>query len=144
MNKEELFNIIVFTEREKIISLAKLIESEHKVNMVKSPTKTLIMVQVAEPVKKSRFYLAEILASECFVEIDGIKGVAVIKGDDFEKVYAAAIIDAAHSGQFDEFFDIEEQLEEYEREIALKRQKLSALHKNTQVDFKILEDNYVD
>jgi alpha-D-ribose 1-methylphosphonate 5-triphosphate synthase subunit PhnG len=104
----------------------------------------MVMIQVKEPVKSSRFFIGELLASECFVEVDGIKGVAVIMGDDMKKALAAAVLDAAHTAKFDEFKSVETKLFDLEKQRIVKRKKEAAIFRQTQVDFKILEDDYAD
>lgn len=100
----------------------------------------MVLLQVKEPVKQSLFYLGEMLAVHCIVELAGVRGAAVIMGDDFSKVQAAAVLDAAHTGNFSEFSVIEKELLNLEE----KRQKENAKHtaavKDTQVRFHVLED----
>jgi alpha-D-ribose 1-methylphosphonate 5-triphosphate synthase subunit PhnG len=94
------------------------------------------MIKLREPVKESLFYLGEVMVSEAVVELDGVKGMAVIMGDDAEKVLNMAIIDAAcNSGVFEGWSDLlaleREQLEQERRE--------NAMHLQTMVNFRSMD-----
>ena len=52
-----------------------------------------------ESVQQSLFYLGEVLASECMVTVNGIKGASVMAGDDFNKCLHAAVIDGFLNGE---------------------------------------------
>lgn len=144
MDKKMLSSIIAFADSNVLIKLAEKIEKKHEVQIIKQPSKTMVMVQVKEPVKSSKFFIGEMLASECFVEVDGTKGAAVIMGDDIKKVRAAAVLDAAHTAKFEEFKSVETKLIDLEKQRIEKRKREAAIFRQTQVDFKILEDDYAE
>lgn len=94
MTKKEMSAILARATGEEVESIAAPIRTAHRVEIVKPPQKTLVMVKVRESIKRSLFYLGEVLATECMVTVDGAKGSMVLAGDDFEKVTGGAIIDA--------------------------------------------------
>ena len=93
MTKHQMSVILARATSREIIEIAETVRKNHTVEMVKAPQKTLVMVKVRESIKQSLFYLGEVLASECMIAVDGVKGSSVMAGDDFEKVTAAAILD---------------------------------------------------
>lgn len=140
MKKKELSRILASADRNEIIKLAEEVQKAHQILLLKPPARTMVMLQVKEPVKKSRFYLGEMLACHCVAEADGVQGASVMAGDDLEKAKAAALLDAAHTGAFPEWKELESRLlrlEEAERE---KRRRDASIYKETRVDFRVLED----
>lgn len=98
MTKRELSAVLSGASREEVSELAGRIRAGSEIKVLKEPQKTLVMVKVRETVKNSLFYLGEILATECMVDVDGKRGASVIAGDDFEKALSAAIIDGYLNG----------------------------------------------
>lgn len=95
MEKKRLSKIMAKADRDFVIDLAEGIKSKHEVVIIKSPEKGLAMIKMREPVKESLFYIGEVIVSEALVSVDGVNGMAVTMDDDFDKVLAMAIVDAA-------------------------------------------------
>lgn len=93
MNRREWSAILAAASTDDVKRIAQTIQDHYEIKILKEPQKTLVMVKVRESVQKSLFYLGEVLATECMVVVDGIKGASVMAGDDFEKCMAAAVID---------------------------------------------------
>lgn len=93
MTKKEISSILSRASREEVAVLAEQVKKAHEIQLVKPPQKTLVMVKARESVRQSLFYLGEVLAAECMVTVDGIRGVSVLAGDDFDKTTDAAVID---------------------------------------------------
>lgn len=138
MEKKRLFNIMANAKTDVLKDLAEKISSRHEVIIVKEPSKTLTMVKMREPVKKSLFYIGEVMVSECIVEIKGIKGTAVTMGDDFKKVLAMAIIDCGFNNGFAFMVEIEEKLRLLEAKQLKRKEKENALHLKTMVNFNTM------
>jgi len=143
MDKHTLSRISSFAETGHLCSLAEKAAGNRELLFLKKPEKTMILLQVREPVKQSLFYLGEMLATHCIVELSGVRGAAVLAGDDFSKAEAAAVLDAAHSGAFAEFILIEPELLRLEEERQKETGKLTSAVKETQVHFHVLEDRDV-
>ena len=119
-----------------ITELADKIKKQHHIVIIKKPNKTLTMIRMREPVKESIFYIGEVMVCEAMVELDGVKGAAVIMGDDYEKTLHMAIIDAAvNKGIFQD----EELLLEMEKQQILQEEKENALHLKTMVNFTSMD-----
>ena len=91
--KKEISSILSRASRDDIEEIAAPLKEESRIQIVKDPQKTLVMVKVRESVGRSLFYLGEVLAAECMVLVDGTKGFYVTAGDDFERVLNGAVID---------------------------------------------------
>ena len=100
----------------------------------------MVLLQVKEPVKQSLFYLGEMLAVHCIVELAGVRGAAVMMGDDISKAEAAAVLDAAHSGGFVEFSLLEPELLRLKETRQKECIKQAAAVNETKVRFHMLED----
>jgi len=140
MNKQTLSRISASADTDALRSLAERAAGGKELLFLKKPEKTMVLLQVRESVKQSLFYLGEMLAVHCIVELAGVRGAAVLAGDDFSKAEAAAVLDAAHSGAFAEFALIEPELLRLEEVRQQKVGKQASAVKATQVRFHVLED----
>jgi alpha-D-ribose 1-methylphosphonate 5-triphosphate synthase subunit PhnG len=140
MDKLTLSRILAFADRAKLGALAEKAVSGREVLLLKKPEKTMILLEIREPVKQSRFYLGEALAAHCVVEIDGVRGASVQLGDDMEKTLSAAILDAAHTGKFPGFKLAEDELLELEASRVAEAAEAASVVRATQVRFHVLED----
>lgn len=81
---------------EELTSLAERLMAEglEGLAVIKPPKSGLVMMQVREPVAEERFYLGEVLVTECTVGLDGALGWAMREGDDRVATLAGAVLDA--------------------------------------------------
>ncbi|HIY04180.1 MAG TPA: phosphonate C-P lyase system protein PhnG [Candidatus Anaerotignum merdipullorum] len=136
MEKRRLSKILARAGKEQVKKLADEIKETYSPVIVKAPEKSLTMIRMREPVKESLFYLGEVIISEAIVDLDGTKGIAVMMGDDFEKVLDMAVIDAAcNKGVFQQY----ERLEQMEKEQKLQLEKENALFLQTMVQFHSMD-----
>ena len=140
MDKLTLSRICAFAEPALLGTLAAKAAEGRNAALLKGPEKTLVLLQVREPVRKSRFYLGELLAAHCVVELDGVRGASVLMGDDLGKARDAAVLDAAHSGGFPGFALVEGELLRLEEARKAEAAKESAEIRRTKVSFRSLED----
>lgn len=109
--------------------------------IIKEPHKTLTMIKMREPVKQSLFYIGEVIVTEAMVELDGVKGAAVLMGDDAEKTLHMAIIDAAmNKGVFRETEKLLA-LEQEQQDFVMRE---NALHLKTMVNFESMDQEAPD
>ena len=136
MEKRRISKILARASKEQVGQLAQEIKEKYSPVMVKAPEKSLTMIRMREPVKESLFYLGEVIVSEAIVDLDGAKGVAVLMGDDFDKVLNMAVIDAAcNKGVFQRY----EVLEQMEKEQNLYLEKENAMLMQTMVNFHSMD-----
>jgi alpha-D-ribose 1-methylphosphonate 5-triphosphate synthase subunit PhnG len=141
MDKITLSRAAAFADAGKLRALAEEAVSGKTVLLLKEPEKTMILLNVREPVRQSRFYLGEALAVHCMVEVDGVRGAAVQLGDDLRKVQAAAVLDAAHTGNFPGFILTEPALLELDAARKAEERQWASVIQETQVRFHALEDS---
>lgn len=77
--------------------LARALEAELPVRVVVPSRQGLVMNQVRETARNSRFYLGEALMSECRVRIGDVEGLGVVLGADGDLARSLAVIDAAYA-----------------------------------------------
>ena len=136
MEKRRLSKILARADADAVRALAERIKMDYSPVIVKAPEKSLAMIRMREPVRQSLFYLGEVVVSEAIVDLDGTKGMAVLMGDDFEKVLNMAVIDAAcNCGIFHDYGT----LEQWEREQREQIGKENAMFQHTRVDFRSMD-----
>ena len=136
MDKRRLTKVLVRADGGEVSAIAAGVRSAYSPVIVKEPGKTLTMIKLRDPVKQGVFYIGEVIVCEAAVEIDGVRGLSVIMGDDEEKALDMAIIDAAvNMGVFDDF----EKLAELERKQNKREMQEHAMNLRTMVNFDSLD-----
>ena len=140
MKKKDLFRTLNFADRHLVIELAGQISDKYDVAVLKQPQKTLVMLKMRESAQSSLFYAGEAVACECMVQIDEKKGFASSLGDDLEKVFAMAVIDAALNAKLSECGQISDALNAWEEELNSQRKLEAEITMSTKVNFNIMEE----
>lgn len=94
---DERAEILAFAARDELVPLAERLLSEGALDglsVIRPPQVGLVLMQVREPVADLRFYLGEVLATQCSVELDGTPGWSMRGGDDRVTALAGAVLDA--------------------------------------------------
>jgi alpha-D-ribose 1-methylphosphonate 5-triphosphate synthase subunit PhnG len=89
--------LLAFAHRDELVPLAERLLSEgglDGLSVIRPPQVGLVLMQVREPVADERFYLGEVLATQCSVELDGTPGWSMRGGDDRVTALAGAVLDA--------------------------------------------------
>ena len=137
MNREEAFEIIALSDREKICSLAEEIVQGYSVEVLRAQT-GMIMARAKDSVSSSNFNLGEVLVSEALLRLDDSVGYCMILGSDLEKARAGAVLDAALQSDHPMKERILNLLEsERERRMEEKRRLWCAV-KATMVEFEVM------
>jgi alpha-D-ribose 1-methylphosphonate 5-triphosphate synthase subunit PhnG len=109
------------------------------IDLVKPPAICLTMVRAEDSVEQQEFYLGEALTTDCEVAIAGHVGYGICLGDEPDRAWCMAVIDALIAGngpqrsQIDAFLD---------QQLALVRQAQQTEFGQilrTKVDFKLME-----
>ena len=141
MEKKRLTKILAKADRAVVAAMSAEIQKNYSPIIAKEPGKTLTMIKMREPVKNSLFYIGEVIVCEAVVEIDGVKGIAVLMGDDAEKTLDMAIIDAGvNLGVFTEF-DALIELEKEQNDFIMRE---NAMHLKTMVNFNSMDQEAPD
>ena len=136
MEKKRLFRILSRAERSDVIRLGQELQQQYSVTIVKKPEKSLTMIRMREPVKKSLFYLGEAIITEAVVTLEGTVGTAVTMDDDFEKTLYMAVIDAAENRGVFAHNDL---LLEWEQAQQRRIAQENAMFQKTKVDFHSMD-----
>lgn len=136
MEKKRLFRILSRAERSDVIRLGQELQQQYSMTIVKKPEKSLTMIRMREPVKKSLFYLGEAIITEAVVTLEGTVGTAVTMGDDFEKTLYMAVIDAAENRGV---FARNDLLLEWEQAQQRRIAQENAMFQKTKVDFHSMD-----
>lgn len=139
INKQRFSKIVAKADAMELRRLAEPAMQSDTVRILREPAKTMVMIRMKESVAKSDFYLGELLAAEAMVEIDGVKGFALMAGDDLEKALDAAVLDALCTRGEP---DIEKRLLMLEQKQLEEERREIALHQGTQVKFETLDTSY--
>jgi len=141
MDKKRMTKVLVRADRSEIEALSADIRKTYRPVMIKEPAKTLAMIKLRDPVKQGVFYLGEVIVSEAVVEIDGVQGVAVMMGDDTDRVLGMAIIDAAVNI---EVFTNFEKLAELEEKQSKRELQEHVMNLKTMVNFESMDQEAPD
>lgn len=88
---------LVESDRSIAIGLARRIAEDVPVTDMAAPHQGLVMCEVRESARSTRFNLGEALITESRVRIGTTEGLGVTLGTDGELAHALAVIDAAFS-----------------------------------------------
>lgn len=138
MNRRELSAILAGATAQEVEAAAQEIKDTCEIQILKQPQKTLVMVKVRESVKKSLFYLGEILATECMVTVNGKKGANVMAGDDFDKCISAAVIDGFLNDETQDHSRVLEQIRKLGEKQKREREKLNRQLRKSKVNFNVM------
>jgi alpha-D-ribose 1-methylphosphonate 5-triphosphate synthase subunit PhnG len=141
MDKKRLSKILAKADRAVVAGISAGIQKEYNPVIIKGPGKTLAMVKIREPVRQSLFYIGEVIVCEAAVEIGGVRGTAVLMGDDEEKTLDMAIIDAAVNMGFHIDIDLLLRLEKQQNDHLMRE---NAMHLKTMVNFESMDKEAPD
>ena len=141
MKRKERTRVLVEGDREVLRCIAREAEEAYEVATVKDPIEELVMLNVRESAKRSQFYLGEALMTSCVVRIGSVYGYGMVMGEDHDKAFDLAVVDAAYS--FDEQ-DCEKRgwnsiLAHEQENLAAKQRLRNEALLRTQVDFSTME-----
>jgi alpha-D-ribose 1-methylphosphonate 5-triphosphate synthase subunit PhnG len=69
--------------------------THYQPTLVKTPGICLTMIRAEDSVEKQEFYLGEALTTDCEVEINGQIGYGICLGDEPDRAYCMAVVEAA-------------------------------------------------
>ncbi len=123
---------------EPLAALAGRLEQAHDIRLVKEPAVCLTMIRTQDSLEKQEFYLGEALTTECEVAVDGAPGYGVCLGEEPQRSYAIAVVDALLQNGGRE--EIAAFLDDHRARIAERERRDFNLTLRTQVDFKLMEE----
>ena len=102
LTREQRCELLAVAEHEEIVPLAERLVANGESpepTVIRPPEVGMAVLQVREPVEQSRFYLGEVLVTECTVEVAGVPGWSMRAGDDRIAALAAALLDAVAAAE---------------------------------------------
>lgn len=137
INRRRRTRVLAEGRSQLALDLAALVEGCVEVSEVAAPHQGLVMCQVRETARNSRFYLGEALMTECRVRIGDTEGLGAVLGMDTERARAMAVVDAALSQPtpLPVAAELERRLLEAEAELDRRQERLSARVMSSKVDF---------
>lgn len=97
ISRRERTEVLVESDPSLARDLAALVEREAAVTNVAEPRQGLVMCEVRETARNSRFYLGEALMTECRVRIGDTEGLGCALGGNGQLARSLAVVDAAFS-----------------------------------------------
>lgn len=97
LTRERRCELLAAAGHDEVVPLAERLLADGATphpTVVKAPEVGMVVLQVREPVEETRFYLGEVLVTECSVEVAGVPGWCMRPGDDRVAALAGALLDA--------------------------------------------------
>lgn len=95
MRREDLNHLLQHADPSELSRLAERIASSADVRVLAAPSQQTLMVPVHDPVADIRFYGGEVLVTQAIVEVNTVKGWAMVMDKSPDTALAAAICDGA-------------------------------------------------
>lgn len=141
MKRKERTQVLVEGDRDLLDSIAREVEQAHDVEVVREPVEELVMLKMRESARRSQFYLGEALMTSCVVRIGEAYGYGMVLGEDRDKAFDLAIVDAAYAldDPADDRRAYDERIAEEQERIAAQKRLRNEAVLRTQVDFSTME-----
>ncbi|MFD0681906.1 MULTISPECIES: phosphonate C-P lyase system protein PhnG [unclassified Paenibacillus] len=139
MKRKQRTEVLINGSSKIASELSQVIKSRYEIEMIQEPKYGLVMVQVRETAQKSLFYLGEVLVTECKVKIGGAMGVGIIKGDEPDRAYDLAVVDAAYGADLSETETWQAILQSEADRIAAERKAFHQKVLRTKVNFETMD-----
>lgn len=140
LERVRITRIVAECDVDRLKDWVRIIEKNHTVHRIHEPRKTLVMAKARDSATFDPFYLGEVLATECTVEVDDNIGFGLVIGDQPERAYMIAVIDASFNGRLPEMGDILPSMMDEEKKIS-EKQKMELAHSGrTRVNFETMGD----
>lgn len=124
-------------------ALAQEVRALYTVEVIQPPRLGLVLATLRESARRSLFHVGEVLVSEAKVRVDGVAGLGLIRGNDFEAASDLAVIDAAWNAQLSLTEGWERRLVEAEAVLEASLDAEQAALATTRVEFETLDQGEV-
>ncbi len=129
--------VICEADLPRLRALVEQLEKSYSIEIVRKPSPCLTMLRAEDSLEKQEFFLGEALTTECEVKVDSLPGYGLCLGDEAQRCYCLAVLDALRESAnplLDAFVEEERKL------ITEREQQEFGLIQRTQVDFKLMEE----
>ena len=132
--------ILVEGDLTRIKNFVLTLEEKYTIAITKPPSVCLTMIRAHDSVEYQEFYLGEALTTEIEVIINNNAGSGICLGDEPERAYCIAVMDALIRLNDDHYPIIQNFLMEEEKKIKEKELEEQSKILKTKVDFKLMEE----
>lgn len=80
-----------------LLSLEAFIEQHYDITMIEEPNNGVVMLKMRDSARLEKFYLGEVLITECKVMIESVIGIGMTKGQNDQRAKAMAAVDAVYN-----------------------------------------------
>jgi phosphonate C-P lyase system protein PhnG len=136
----DIDRILCECQIEPLRELVMKLEASYQVTVSRPPSVCLAMIPAEDSLEKQKFFLGEALATECEVLVDQQPGYGLCLGDEPVRTYSMAVIDAFVHGGSPIPAKVEAFLQHQQAVLARRQQEEFNLILQTQVDFKLMEE----
>ncbi|MFZ4453055.1 phosphonate C-P lyase system protein PhnG [Salibacterium aidingense] len=123
MKKSRLSRILVHASLDFIEDFSNQIEENYQISLETKPQKSLVLMKTKDSVSGLNFYNGEILVTECKVTIHHFHGFGIVMGEQPDRSFYMAVIDAAFNAELPEISFWKDRL--IQEEARIEKEKLS-------------------
>lgn len=139
MKRKERTQILVHCHKTFLRKWAKRMQEEAEMKLLEEPAMGLTMITMRESAKQTLFYPGEVLISQAKVECNGVIGIGIIQGNQLQKAYDMAVIDAAYGAGLKTVSALETALiKEAKHQQEIKMKKIAKILE-TKVNFETMD-----
>lgn len=142
MKRSRYTRILVEGEASLLKTLVGMVASNVAIDTIRAPKTGLVMHKVRDAVSGRPFYLGELLATSCTVRIGKSTGYGLCLGENPEKAYGLAVVDAAWNEERPETKSWLPLLLEEERRIEARHQAEYRQSMQTRVRFETPDEYF--
>jgi alpha-D-ribose 1-methylphosphonate 5-triphosphate synthase subunit PhnG len=124
---------------DNLTQLTDTLLTHYQPTLVKTPGICLTMIRAEDSVEKQEFYLGEALTTDCEVEINGHVGYGICLGDEPDRAYCMAVVEAVLAQNDAQTALIQTFLTQQAIIIGQAEETEFAHIMRTKVDFKLME-----
>ena len=136
--------ILCECDLESLKTFTEMIAARYDIKLTRPPGICMTMIRAEDSVEQQEFYLGEALTSECEVEIKDTKGYGICLGDEPERVYCMAIIEALMALKEENLASIQQFLDAQWKILQQAAQEEYTRIQRTKVDFKPMKGSMSD
>lgn len=139
-DRSNRFELIAACQEATLAQFAnEILRADPSMSIHQAPRPQLLMQQVREPVERRPFNLGEVLVTPAEVELNGVRGFAMVPGKAERAALSGAIVDAAVAGEHESAADIVTTLKDVAADQQARRNRAWAESKHTAVEFDTME-----
>ncbi|MGD9222861.1 MAG: phosphonate C-P lyase system protein PhnG [Desulfobacteraceae bacterium] len=138
MSKEKVFELIMQGDPSDMASLVSRLRESIPHEVIKAPTRELIMFRAEESVEKLDFNVGEILVTSAEVRVNDAIGYSMVMDIQEQKALDCALLMAVYEAQLPEAKDVEDLTEFIHRKQNARLREEREIVSSTRVNFEVM------